>query len=100
MGVLRSRPTMELGLVLLLVGSIAQRSDLRAQADLSKLTTVLADLVRATPAAPTAAALAIERLPGSVQDALRGRRLRMSATGDVQVYVLVEAASDENLRQL
>src|SRR5262249_12215531 len=71
-------------------------------ADTSKLTTVLADLARATAAAqtPTAQPLAFDRMPKSAQDAVQGRKLRIDANGAAQVSILLEAVTDENLRQL
>src|SRR5262249_42739829 len=71
-----------------------------AQADASKLTTLLADLVRASEAAGTARPLAADRMPKSAQDAIQGRKLRLDASGAVQVYALMEEISDDNLAAL
>src|SRR3954462_15682028 len=71
-----------------------------AQADAARLTTVLADLVRANEAATAARPFSIDRLPKSAQDAIQGRKLRLDANGAVQVYVLVDSVSDEKLAQL
>src|SRR5436853_228439 len=67
----------------------------------SKLATVLADLAQAVSqdggrlTATRAVAPSVDGLPKSVQDAVRGRTLRLSATGDVQVYILLSAVTDE-----
>src|SRR4051812_45406726 len=71
-----------------------------AQADASKLTTVLADLVRASQVTTTARPRSIDRMPKSAQDAIQGGKLRLDANGAVQVYVLIDAVSDEKLAQL
>jgi hypothetical protein len=64
----------------------------------SKLTTVLADLARAS--AGRNAALSADDMPRSVQDAIRGRRLRIDANNEVQVYILLTSVSDETVAQL
>src|SRR5262249_2992322 len=53
-----------------------------------KLTSLLQDLSQS------------ETRPKSVQDAVRGRRLRINDANEVQVYVLLQSLSDENLQQL
>jgi hypothetical protein len=88
-----------------LLAAAAQRSDLTAQAGAAKLTTVLADLARsveqqATAGAGVARPLEFDRLAKSVQDAVQGRRLRLTAAGEVQVYVLLREVSDDVQRQL
>src|SRR5436190_4705244 len=80
--------------------STSPHGRLSAQADTSKLTTVLADLVRANEASGAALPLAADRMPKSAQDAIQGRKLRLDSSGAVQVYVLVEAISDDNLARL
>src|SRR5712692_6410263 len=86
----------------------------------SKLTTVLADLSRAVPqdaqvpsqlqveaqgritlpGVRPVTALDVDRLPKSVQDAIRGRRLRSDANNQVQVYILMRAVTDETMSEL
>src|SRR5207253_4963802 len=63
-------------------------------------TTVLADLVHAVPTTATARPLAIDRFPKSAQDAMQGRKLRIDSNDAVQVYVLMQAVTDETLAQL
>ena len=83
------------------------------QADALKLSTVLADLAGAAPqptasapggggAQPLAAnpAFNIDAMPKSVQDAMHGRRLRINANGEAQVYVLMSAMTDDNRNAL
>ena len=41
-----------------------------------------------------------ERLPKSAQDALRGRKLRINANNEVQVYILLQAVTDESVQLL
>ena len=74
----------------------------------SRLSTVLADLVASAPVrtevAPLppgqARGLAFDTLPVSVQDAMRGRRLRVDASSGVQVTVLLSAVTDDTIRDL
>ncbi len=76
----------------------------------SKLTTVLADLSQAvtqqagaaTTQASTgsSAALAVEKMPRSVQDAVQGHRLRIDANNAVQVYILMSEVSPATIQQL
>jgi hypothetical protein len=97
-------------LVLLLAGLVGrERRSLRAQTLGSKLTTVLADVTTvvhqdapSTAPAPAAAAAPIDvtTLPKSVQDAIKGRAMRLDAAGNVQVYVLVSDVSVSALQQL
>src|SRR5947209_5352529 len=98
-GTSRRRALAAIGVAVLLIGPALQPSGVSAQVDTSKLTTALADLVRAAPGTEAARPLAIDRLPASVQDALQNRRLRMNDAGDVQVYVLMEV-TDENVNAL
>src|SRR5262249_31904280 len=72
-----------------------------------KLTTILRDLAGgvAQDAAPVASVragsrVALESLSPAVQDAARGGALRINASDEVQVYVLVAEASDANLAAL
>jgi subtilase family protein/HYDIN/CFA65/VesB family protein len=71
-----------------------------AAAQNSKLTGVLADLVQASKASGSQAALSVDAMPRSVQDAIRSRRLRIDATNQVQVYILMAAVTDETVKQL
>ncbi len=64
----------------------------------SKLTTVLADLVAAQGNSTTQ--LAESSRPSSVQNAMRSRRLRIDANNEVQVYILMNAVSDDSVSQL
>ena len=75
----------------------------------SKLTSVLAELARAVPQEQTppsplgttaSSRLVIERLPASVQDAVRGGWLRIDANNEVQVYILVREVSDQTVSAL
>ncbi len=85
-------------------------TDTPAQDPSSKLTTVLADLSQAvtqqtgtaTTQASTgsSAALAVEKMPRSVQDAVQGHRLRIDANNAVQVYILMSEVSAATLQQL
>src|SRR5437868_563217 len=99
MVVMRIRPAARAAfaalLAILSVTTRAQQSDPNPD---SKLTTVLADLVRASV---TTTALATESTrPASVRDAIEGRRLRIDANNEVQVYVLLSAVTEDTLRQL
>src|SRR6476646_3272547 len=66
----------------------------------TKLTTVLADLARTAtqnPASVTALRAgqgAVDAFSPAVQDAVRGGWLRINSNGEVQVYILVNDASD------
>jgi subtilase family protein/HYDIN/CFA65/VesB family protein len=71
-----------------------------ASAQSSKLTGVLADLVRASGPSGSQTSLSLDSMPQSVQDAVRGRRLRIDANNEVQVYILVSAVTDESVKQL
>jgi len=72
-----------------------------AGAQSSKLTTVLADLVRASSGSGGGqTALSADALPQSVQDAMRSRRLRIDANDNVQVYILLSSVTDETVKQL
>jgi hypothetical protein len=87
-----------------------QRGDATSgEAGFSKLTTVLADLARSVPqesgpfskSQPAAAAsFSPEATPKSVRDAMHGRLLRINSNNEVQVYILMSAVTDANLRQL
>src|SRR5438105_14557631 len=81
----------------------AQRADTTGASAVSKLTTVLAELSQAVaqdqaPIAPlrvgTASPLAIDALPKSVQDSLRGGLLRINENNEVQVYILMSSLND------
>src|SRR5262245_6240259 len=69
-----------------------------AAAQSSKLTTVLADLVRANAGGATT--LAADAMPRSVRDAVQGGRLRIDANGNIQVYILLSSVTDDTVRQL
>jgi hypothetical protein len=71
-----------------------------ASAQSSKLTGVLADLVRASGPSGSQTSLSLDSMPQSVQDAVRGRRLRIDANNEVQVYILMSAVTDETVKQL
>ncbi len=85
-------------------------ADTQAAPPSSKLTTVLADLSQAvTQQAGTATtqastgssgALAVEKMPRSVQDAVQGHRLRIDANNGVQVYILMTEVSAATIQQL
>ncbi|MGA2628826.1 MAG: choice-of-anchor D domain-containing protein [Terriglobia bacterium] len=75
----------------------------------AKLATVLADLAQAVSPtaapgkaqrAPAEAGFSLESMPKSVRDAVHGRHLRINTSAEVQVYILMTAVTDENLRQL
>jgi hypothetical protein len=71
--------------------SLAMAAQLQTGPDPSvsrKLTSLLLDLSQS------------ETRPKSVQDAVRGRRLRINDANEVQVYVLLQSLSDENLQHL
>lgn len=75
-----------------------------------KLTTVLADLARTvtqetgaltSQRAGVSSTLTTEmQRVTSVRDAMQGRRLRLDANNEVQVYILMSAVTDDTLRQL
>ncbi|HLY63655.1 MAG TPA: S8 family serine peptidase [Terriglobia bacterium] len=75
----------------------------------AKLTTVLEDLSRSVPQDMGPEPLASARpavefnstaMPKSVRDAIQVRTLRVNPNGEVQVYILMSAVSNENLSQL
>jgi hypothetical protein len=97
------------GVVVALVLCAAfQQINVSGQAESAELSGVLADLARAVPQeqavagerAAAAGTLELESLPKSVQDAMHSRRLRINAESEVQVYVLLEEVTDENLQVL
>ena len=72
-----------------------------AGAQSSKLTSVLADLVRAsTTSSGTQTTLSADAMPRSVQDAMRSRRLRIDTNNEVQVYILMSSVTDDTVKQL
>src|SRR5215813_12916701 len=75
----------------------AQQPDAAAAAT-TKLTTVLADLVAAQGSSTTQ--LTESARPNSVQNAMRSRRLRIDANNEVQVYILMNAVTDDSVNQL
>jgi hypothetical protein len=97
-------PILAVTLAAILLAPHAEQTVL-GQADLSKLSSVLADLSGAVTqqteaVAPSGAtqllAVNLDAMPKSVQDAVQGRRLRMNANGEVQVYVLMSAWTSDN----
>ena len=92
-------------LAFLAVTTSAQQPD--ASAAGSKLTTVLADLVKtvtqdtgaATSQRAAASTTDLLRAP-SVRDAVQSRRLRFDVNNEVQVYILMSAVTDDTVRQL
>jgi hypothetical protein len=71
-----------------------------AGAQSSKLTSVLADLVRANARAGGTTTLSVDAMPRSVQDAMQSRRLRSEANNEVQVYILLSSVTDDTVQQL
>jgi hypothetical protein len=71
-----------------------------AGAQSPKLTSVLADLVRAQTRAGTATTLSVDAMPRSVQDAVQSRRLRIDAHNEVQVYILMSSVTDETVQEI
>jgi hypothetical protein len=95
--------------LLAVVPLMMQRRDVSGPPPVSKLTTILADLAGSVPQGqgPLAgersgqgARLSVDALPRSVQDAMTTRRLRIDSNNGVQVYVLLEEVTEENLQQL
>lgn len=93
--------------LLLLPGN--PRSEMNSPAGNAKLTTVLAELARSVPqrsgptplsSMPQAAGFSTTSMPKSARDALQGREMRINSNGEVQVYILMSAVTDENLSQL
>src|SRR5262245_4915199 len=78
-----------LSLAAVLAGIAALPADLQGQVADSKLTTVLAELAR------VGRPLAVDAMSASVQDAVRGGWLPIDGTGQVQVYILVNALTEE-----
>jgi hypothetical protein len=108
---MKAMKRLSVGLIItLILASAAQRSDVHAQPDLSKLATVLADLAQAVPQDSTTQSradraasvrpLALDSLPKAVRDAVHSRRLRIDADNGVQAYVLVHQVDEDTLRQL
>jgi hypothetical protein len=62
----------------------------------AKFTAVLADLV----SSGSFTTLTSDRMPMSVRDAVRSRRLRIDSNNEVQVYILMAAVTDDTVRQL
>jgi hypothetical protein len=88
------------------VAALTQPARLRGQTA-SRLSTVLADLARASAlergSLTTAQATGLpppDHLPASVRDALRARHLRINPRGEVQIYVLVSDVTDDVRAQL
>ncbi|MHB8654279.1 MAG: S8 family serine peptidase [Terriglobia bacterium] len=93
--------------LLLLPGN--PRSEMNSPGANVKLTTVLAELARSVPqrqgptplsSTPQAAGFSTSSMPKSARDALQGREMRINSNGEVQVYILMSAVTDENLSQL
>ncbi|HEV2351830.1 MAG TPA: S8 family serine peptidase [Terriglobia bacterium] len=96
-------------LTVLLSVPVLQRSDTRTPMGPSKLTTVLADLSRSIPQELGPVSLTSDQraaefnpraMPKSALDAVRGHLLRLNSNAEVQVYILMSAVTDENLRVL
>ena len=86
-----------------------ERSEVTSAAANPKLTTVLAELARSVPqqqgptplsSTPLAVGFSAESMPKAARDALQGREMRINSNGEVQVYILMNALTDENLSQL
>jgi hypothetical protein len=92
--------------LIVFLGPVVRR--VSGQTKSSRLSTVLADLAGAPiartlsfPAAPAAAQQqTFNSLPGSVQEAMRSRRLRIDNAGGVQVTLLMTEVTDDTLRQV
>jgi hypothetical protein len=89
----------------------AHRLDVAAQSSAGKMTTILADLVQALRQAAAASApglagaapapaMSDDAFPPSVQDAIKGRLLRIDQNHAAQVYVLVNDVTDAVVSQL
>jgi hypothetical protein len=90
-----------------------QRRDVSPPPATSKLTGVLAELAQSVPqeqaqaqarATPQGTGpvtpLQIDTMPRSVRHAMSAHRLRINSSNEVQVYILVQAVTDDYLRQL
>jgi len=95
--------------LLAVVPLMMQRRDASGAPPVSKLTTILADLAGSVPQGQgplagersgQAARLSVDALPRSVRDAMTTRHLRIDSNNGVQVYVLLEEVTGENLQQL
>lgn len=95
--------------LLAVVPLMMQRRDASGPPPVSKLTTILADLAGSVPQGQgplagersgQAARLSVDALPRSVRDAMTTRHLRIDSNNGVQVYVLLEEVTEENLQQL
>src|SRR5262249_22332694 len=89
-----SRFVTSLSLAVTLAVCLGLPIPLAGQSAESKLTSVLADLARAPRS------LATDTLSTAVQDAMRGGWLRIDANGDVQVYILVSALTEDTAAAL
>jgi hypothetical protein len=104
----RSRLVSSIGLTIAFVALLAPtRGDVHTQTVSAKLTTLLADVARTVSqdsgsalTASTAAAVSMDTMPKSVQDALHGQVLRMSNSRDIQVYVLMDVVNNDEIAQL
>ncbi len=74
-------------------GSLAAQTIDPSSQNVSKLSTVLADLVAAQRG--STARLKAEQMPASVRDAARGGMLRINDANEVQVYILASAVNDQ-----
>ena len=110
MNALGMRRVVVWAIVSVVMAAIAARSlPVAGQSGQSKLTTVLADLARSAAQDPSALAplrttgakpVAVETLPPSVQDAVHGGWLQINARDEVQVYILVNALTDDTVNAL
>jgi hypothetical protein len=99
MDVMNIRPAARAAFAALLatlsVTTTAQQPDADA---VSKLTTVLADLVQSSSATNVVSAASARS--SRVSDAIQSRRLRIDDNNEVQVYILMGAVTDDTVRQL
>src|SRR5262245_34797498 len=83
-----------LSLAAVLAGMAALPAHLQGQSADPKLTSVLAELARA------GRSQAVDAMSASVQDAVRGGWLRIDGSGQVQVYILVNALTEDTASAL
>jgi len=99
MGVMHIRPAARAAFVFFTLLLVATPNAQQQPDASSKLTTVLADLVR-SGLQQTSSAAGATQAPASVRDALQSRRLRIDSNNEVQVYILLSAVTDETVAQL
>ena len=105
----RSGLLLAVAVVALFLLPVSPRGEMNTRAANGKLTTVLADLAQSVPqqqaptslsGSPLAEGFSTASMPKSARDALQGREMRINSNGEVQVYILMNAVTDENLGQL